>query len=159
MHKITTLLATLLLVTASATFSSASESPFYKAYSVEGDYEDVLLDVQDAIINRGFVIDYTGHIGDMLKRTGGDVGSTKRLYEHADFMTFCSARLSRATMEADIHNINLCPYIITVYEPFDEKGIVYVSYRKPAATISGTPHKAVLAVEKVLDEIAREATE
>lgn len=158
MPKFIPLIVSFILVLMATVSASAIETPLYKAYSIEGDFEDVLFDVQDAIINQGLVVDYTGNIGGMLRRTRDDVGSTVNLYANAKFLLFCSARLSRATMEADVHNINLCPYIISVYETADEVGTVYVSYRKPAATLSGTPHKAIVAVEKMLDAIAREAT-
>ena len=46
-------------------------------------------------MKRWLVIDYTGHIGDMLDRTAKDVGATKKIYAQAEAMQFCSATLSR----------------------------------------------------------------
>ncbi len=52
-------------------------------------------------ISRGFKIDYNGRIGDMLARTAKDVGAKKTVFKHAEFFTFCSARLSRKAIESD----------------------------------------------------------
>ena len=79
-------------------------------------FEDVAQQVEDAIINRGFAIDYHGFIGDMLKRTAADVGAKKKLYNDAEFFTFCSAVVSRDVMEADAADIAFCPYVVFVYE-------------------------------------------
>jgi hypothetical protein len=59
-----------------------------------------------------YTIDYHGFIGDMLKRTAGDVDAEKALYKDAEFFTFCSAVVSRKVMEADIGDIAYCPYVV-----------------------------------------------
>lgn len=92
-------------------------------------FADTAQAVNDAIVNRGFKIDYHGFIGDMLKRTAGDVGATKTLYKDAEFFTFCSAVVSRQVMEADIGDIAYCPYVVFVYERADTPGEVVVGYR------------------------------
>ncbi|SON57442.1 hypothetical protein HDIA_3901 [Hartmannibacter diazotrophicus] len=93
-------------------------------------FADVMTDLQDAIINRGYVIDYHSHIGEMLSRTAGDVGADKQVYKNAEFLQFCSAVLSRAAMEADIGNIAYCPYILFAYEPAAYPGKVTVGFRR-----------------------------
>ena len=60
-------------------------------------------------------------------------------------------------MEANIQNIGYCPYIVTVYEDIQNPGTVYVGYRKLNSSSYSDPSLA--AVEKMLDEIAREAVE
>lgn len=37
--------------------------------TVEATFESVLQDLQDAVVNRGLVIDYIGHVDTMLERT------------------------------------------------------------------------------------------
>lgn len=96
----------------------------------ESGYADVAQSVQDAIVNRGFKIDYHGFIGDMLKRTAGDVGATKELYKDAEFFTFCSAVVSRKVMEGDIGDIAYCPYVVFVYENAETPGKVTVGFRR-----------------------------
>ena len=109
------------------------------AYAADGDvekltsgeaYEDVVQAAQDAIINRGYVIDYHGRIGDMLERTASDVGAKKQLYKNAEFFTFCSAVLSREVMEADIGDIAYCPYVVFVYEAAEGADGVTVGFRR-----------------------------
>ena len=79
-----------------------------KIYQTEGDFNDVRQDLIDAIIGQGYVIDYNGRPGEMLKRTRKDVGG-KPLYRDAEYLVFCSAVLSRKTMESDIRNVGYCP--------------------------------------------------
>jgi hypothetical protein len=97
-----------------------------RSYAKIAPYEDVKFELTNAIINRGLVIDYTGQIGKMVERTGADVGSTKPLYVQAEFLTFCSAKLSRAMMEAELNNVGFCPYVMFIYE-----AATVVGYRRP----------------------------
>lgn len=126
-------------------------------HSARGTFGDVKERVLMAIENRGMVLNNTAHVGDMLERTGKDLGRTRRVYSHADVLEFCNAVLSRETMEADPHNIVFCPYTIAIYALPNEPGKVYLSYRKPPASGSGQSIKALAAVEKLLEAIVREA--
>ena len=127
-------------------------------YSKDAKFEDVRDDLKLAIEGRGLVIDYESFIHRMLERTGKDVGSTRKLYADAQAFVFCSAALSRKTMEADAANIALCPYSIVVYAKADEPQKVFVSYRRPWREGGNARSQAALKeVEKLLDGIAREA--
>lgn len=79
-------------------------------------FEDTTLALEDAIVGRGLVIDYTSHVGEMLERTRADMGSEVVLFTNANIYLFCSARTSRQAMEADWQNIAFCPYGINVLE-------------------------------------------
>ena len=92
-------------------------------------FAEVAQAVEDGIVNRGYTVDYHGFIGDMLKRTAGDVGATKELYKDAEFFTFCSAVVSRSVMEGDIGDIAYCPYVVFVYEDASNAGTVIVGHR------------------------------
>lgn len=129
----------------------------YTAYQVEGTFDDVRQDVLDAIVNRGFVLDFEARISDMLKRTGKDVGATKEIYEDATMLMFCSATYSREAMEADPMNIVFCPYVVNVFKTPDSGGKVTIAYRKPRAAGALASRKALLGIEEMLDGIAREA--
>ncbi|MCR4268610.1 DUF302 domain-containing protein [Nitratireductor sp. ZSWI3] len=120
-------------------------------YQTEEPFEDVALGVSDGIVNRGYVVDYHGLIGQMLERTAADVGASKALYRNAEFFQFCSAVLSRQVMEQDIGNIAYCPYIVFVYETEEQPGTVQVGFRHLPE--GGGRDK----VNELLDEIAREA--
>lgn len=124
-------------------------------FTVETDqaFADTAQAAQDAIVNKGFKIDYHGFIGEMLKRTAGDVGSTKALYKDAEFFTFCSAVVSRKVMEGDIGDLAYCPYVVFVYEKAETPGKVTVGFRKLP---EGGARDQVNAL---LEEIAKSAAE
>ncbi|MFN3546088.1 MAG: DUF302 domain-containing protein [Mesorhizobium sp.] len=103
---------------------------FVTTRDTEAPFADVVADLEDAVVNRGYVIDYHGHIGEMLKRTAGDVGAAKPLYREAEFLQFCSAVVSRKAMEVDIGNIAFCPYVLFAYEAEAEPGKVVVGFRR-----------------------------
>lgn len=124
---------------------------------VRGEFEDVKARVILSIEGRGLVVNYTARVSDMLQRTGKDIGRSVRVYARAEVLEFCSARLSRDTMEADPRNIVFCPYAIAIYTLPHEPESVYVAYRKPAARGSAQSMAALGAVGKLLDEIVREA--
>lgn len=93
-------------------------------------FADAAQAVNDAIINKGYKVDYHGFVGEMLKRTAEDVGATKELFKDAELFTFCSAVMSRAVMEADITDFAYCPYVVFVYEAASEPGTVIIGFRK-----------------------------
>lgn len=126
-------------------------------HSVKGQFEDIKNNVVFAIENRGLVINTVAHVGEMLERTGRDLGAAKQIYLHAEVLEFCSAKVSRGVMEVDPHSIVFCPYTVAVYELAQEPGKIYVSYRKPALARPGRAAKALGSVEQLLRDIVREA--
>jgi len=116
-------------------------------YTFDGTFDDATFAVESAIIDRGLVVDYVSHTGEMLNRTGPDVGSTVKIFDSADIFLFCSAVLSRKMMEINPLNIAHCPYSIFV---FDRDGKVTIGYRN-------MPEGEMQEVQALLDSIAREA--
>lgn len=129
-----------------------------RTYTKAAAYDDVRFDLNEAIVGKGLNIEQIGNIAQMLERTGADVGSTKPVYKHAEFFSFCSARLSRRMMEADPANIALCPYVVFIYEAVGKPGEIVVGYRRPAGGNAEASREALAAVDALLDGIAREAT-
>ena len=131
----------------------AQASPDSAAYTktLDAAFDDVTFAVEQAITNAGLVIDNTSHVGEMLSRTKADVGGAKDLYTEADAYTFCSADVSRKVMEADITNIQFCPYSIFVYETADQPGRVTVGHRL-------YPGDTMAPVNALLSGIVDEAT-
>jgi hypothetical protein len=127
-------------------------------YKAQTSFDDVKQGIADAIINRGYVIDYTAFIGDMLKRTAADVGATKSIYANAETVQFCSAVLSRKMMEADAANIVFCPYVIFYYEAAAEPGTIYAGYRPLGPGAMPESQSSLEAINTLLDDIVREAT-
>lgn len=141
MHKFATSFLALGLGTSVALAQDVTTYPF------DGSFEEAAFAVEAAIVGKGLVIDYRSHVGEMLNRTGADVGSDVKVFDNADIFLFCSAVLSRKVMEADATNIAHCPYGIFVT---DREGTVAVGYRH-------LPEGAMQEVQTLLDGIAREA--
>jgi uncharacterized protein (DUF302 family) len=118
-------------------------------YPYKGSFGDAAFAVENAILDRGLVIDFTSHVGDMLNRTREDVGSDVKLFEAADIFVFCSATVSREVMEANPMNIGHCPYGIFVAERGDEVMVGYRTY----------PEGEMQKVQALLDGIAQDALE
>jgi len=128
------------------------------SYSKRARFEDVRDDLKLAIEGKGLVIDYHSHVNRMLERTGKDVGSEKKLYAGAEAFVFCSAALSRQTMQADLANAALCPYSIMVYATARDPDIVHVAFQRPWRPDGSVASQVALkAVERLLDGLAREA--
>ncbi|WP_435140664.1 DUF302 domain-containing protein [Pseudopelagicola sp. nBUS_19] len=115
----------------------------------DGSFDDATFAVESAIVDRGLVIDYVSHVGEMLNRTGADVGSTTQIFKAADIFIFCSAVVSREVMEADPMNIVHCPYGIFVAE--NDAGVM-IGHRD-------YPDGAMQKVEDLLIGIVADATE
>ena len=157
MTMIIRLFATGLAATFSAMALAVDPYPVV-TYSKKAKFDDVRDDLKLAIEGRGLVVDYQSFVNRMLERTGKDIGSARKLYVDAQSFVFCSAALSRKTMEADPANMAMCPYSISVYATVSEPEKVYVSYRRTWRPDGSAASKAALkAVESLLDGIAREA--
>lgn len=130
----------------------ATENTYMKHHVINSTFEFARDDVEMAITDRGMVINNVSHIGNMLERTGKDLGG-KKLYEKAEALEFCSSVISRKMMEADPHNIVFCPYIIAIYTLPGEEDKVHISYRRPRIVGSDESQKSLKAVEKLLDDI------
>jgi hypothetical protein len=113
-----------------------------KAATFDAVKEDIVLAIQA----KGFVIDHTSFIGNMLERTAKDVGATKRVFLKAEALQFCSAVVSRRTMEQDPRNIAYCPYVISLYVTPEEPKTVRVVYQRRLPEI-----------DRLLEDILREA--
>ena len=135
------------IFTVSLGFASSGWAETPVTVPFDGSFDDATFAVESAIVDRGLVIDYVSHVGDMLNRTGTDVGSDKQLFEAADIFVFCSAVVSREVMETDPMNIAFCPYGIFVAE---RNGDVLVGYRS-------YPEGEMQKVESLLSEIVSEA--
>ena len=131
------------LIGVSMAFTGAAQAQDVITYDFEGSFEDATFALESAIVDRGLVIDYVSHVGDMLNRTGEDVGSEEVIFENADIFLFCSAAVSRRVMEEDPMNIVHCPYSIFVAE---RDGEVMMGHR-------AYPGGPMQEVEAMLDSI------
>lgn len=152
------LLSTLVLVSTCVNAESRRDD-YMKLYTVEGKFEDVRMDIEMAITDRGMVINNVSHIGNMLARTGKDLGAGKQIFQKAEALEFCSSTVSRTMMETDPHNIVFCPYIIAIYTLPAESNKVYVAFRRPLPVGSAESEQSLVAVEQLLEEIIADATQ
>lgn len=118
-------------------------------YPFNGSFDDATFNVESAILDKGLVIDHVSHTGEMLVRTGADLGATIEIYKAADIFLFCSAVLSRKMMEIDPLNIAHCPYSIFVFE--NTNGVV-IGFRN-------YPEGEMKEVQALLDGIVQLALE
>lgn len=123
----------------------------------KGNFNDVRDDVEMAITDRGLVVNNVSHVGEMLERTGKDLGDGKQIFIKAEALEFCSAVVSRKMMEADPDNIVFCPYVISVYVVPEKPNEVRVAYRKPQIVGSPASQKVLKTVDELLSGIVRDA--
>jgi uncharacterized protein (DUF302 family) len=147
----------ILIAGISAGATAFAAMPGVVVQSAKGGFDDIKERVVAAIENRGLVLNYTAHVGDMLARTGKDLGHPRQIYAKAEVLEFCSAAVSRATMEADPRDIVFCPYTIAVYTLPDDPARTFIVYRKPPAPGPGASMRALREVGRLLDDIVREA--
>ena len=129
-----------------------------RLYRANGSYDDVRFELNNAIIARGLNIQTTGNVAEMLDRTGPATGATRKVFKAAEYVTFCSAKLSQQMIEADPANLVFCPFVIVIYETADKPGETIVAYRPPVPTGSGASKAAIAEADKLLEGIARDAT-
>lgn len=137
--------------------ASPEKTPHRVTYMVKANFSEVREQVIGAIGNQGLKVNNISYIGKMLIRTGKDLGFKEQIYSRAQAFEFCSAIVSRETMAADPHNIIFCPYIIQVYELAKQPGTIYLSYRRPVPIGSKRSKASLVAVEKLLDDIVKDA--
>lgn len=149
-------LATLLLLIGVSQLTLA-EGSHMSVFTRPGNYEEAREAVEMAITGRGFVINNVSHVGDMLERTGKDLGGGKQVFIKAESLEFCSATVSRKMMEADPDNIVFCPYIISIYVVPAKLNEVRIAFRKTQMVGSPASQQALKAVNDLLTDIVTEA--
>lgn len=150
----------LLLICLAFSFQSAmAAGDHMSVFKTKGTFADVKEAVVQAITGRGFVINNISHIGNMLERTGKDLGAGKKVYLDAEALEFCSATVSRHMMESDADNIVFCPYIIAIYVVPSKPDEVRVAFRKTQMVGSKESQAALKAVNELLTEIITEAVQ
>ena len=123
-------------------------------YSVASEFDDVKDSLVDAIESEGMVISYVSHAEVMLARTASTLGG-RVVYSDAEVLLFCKANLAHRLVEANPHNLDLCPYAISVYVLAEEPARVYLGIRAPQANVA--EYKAVhVLLEAVITEALAE---
>ncbi|MCF6321534.1 MAG: hypothetical protein L3J32_07165 [Rhizobiaceae bacterium] len=128
------ILASLLALTiAFITPPAFSQEKYTK--TLEGEFEDVLFDLKDAIVNIGLGVDYTGDVAAMLERTQeaatGSTNKSELVYKQAQYLLFCSSKLTHKAAASDAGNLAICPFLVYAFETTKTPGMVTIGYRNP----------------------------
>ena len=124
---------------------------------VEGEYKEIREMLNMAFADQGLVIAHVSNVGEMLERTGKDLGATREPYVNAEVVEFCSASFSRKLMEADPRNLLFCPFSVAIYTVPEKPGIVHLSWLKIGQLQIEGSDEARAAVEGLLQSIAEGA--
>jgi len=130
----------------------------YYLSSSENSFEDVVADLEDAIVNQGLVIDFVGHSGDMLERTA-EALETESSLSAAQYFNFCSAKLTHAAIAASPENMAICPYVVFAYQLKSEPDTVQLGYRRPIGAAGEASEQALADIEDMLKRMVDEASE
>lgn len=150
--RIMTLLAMATLVWAANPASAAELTKSAYLTTVSASYASAFTALEEAVVNQGLVVDYTGEVGEMLSRTAVDVGADSP-YAHAGYLQFCSAKWTHAAVDADPRNIAICPYVVFAYELKKSPGKTVLGYRKPVGVDGQASQTAVRQIEKLLQTV------
>jgi uncharacterized protein (DUF302 family) len=137
----------LLFAGAALAFSAAAPADDYAVYESDSSFQDVLDGLKLAIQERGMYINNVMHMGEMLERTGKDLGMDEVIYTNAESVEFCSAVLSRKMTAEDPTRIVNCPFIIAVYTLPDQPDTTYVVHR----TVSAAETAGSAVMQEVAD--------
>src|SRR5690242_9685105 len=74
-----------------ASHTAVAQSNAVVEVQAHGSFDDIKQMLLLAIENRGLVVSHQSPVGEMLERTGKDIGAAKRIYERAELVEFCSA--------------------------------------------------------------------
>ena len=152
-----TIIVLVLILLFSGTPVAFAAGDLMAVFTKVGSFDDIREAVDMAITGRGLVVNNVSHIGEMLERTGKDLGDSKQIFVKAEALEFCSAVVSRKMMEADPNNIVFCPYVISIYVVPEKPNEVRVAYRKPQIVGSPASQKALKTVDELLSGIVKEA--
>jgi uncharacterized protein (DUF302 family) len=133
-HRVSIALLALVLLPAGALSDGA-----YVVYESESDFDTVMDGAKASIQERGMYINNIMHMGEMLERTGKDLGLDGKIYERAESIEFCSAVLSRKmTQEEPVRIVN-CPFIVSIYTLPGQEGKTFIAHRAiPEAEIEAS---------------------
>ncbi len=128
----------------------------YAVYESESGFETVMEGAKTAILERGMYINNIMHMGEMLERTGKDLGMDEQIYGRAESIEFCSAVLSRKMTAEDPSRIVNCPFILAIYTLPNDPDKTFIAHRTvPAEEMADS--KVMTEVAEMLKGIAEAA--
>jgi uncharacterized protein (DUF302 family) len=125
---------------------SVMGAPGYAVYTRDSAFSDVMDGLKMAIQERGMYINNVMNMGEMLERTGQDLGLGASPFGQAESIEFCSAVLSREMIQEDPARMVNCPFIISVYILPGDADTTYVAHREiPTDQVESSPIMAKVA--------------
>lgn len=147
----------ILMVLASAWLGASAQAQSVVEARVEGTFDEIKQLLVIAIEGQGLVVDHVAAVGEMLARTGQDLGVTTRIYQRGEVVQFCSANYSRRMLEADPRLLAFCPFGIGIYTLPGETDVVHLVYRRMQAEGADSAAAEALAkIDSVLGEIVKD---
>lgn len=123
----------------------------------QGTFEEIKQLLVNAIEGQGLVVAQVAEVGEMLARTGKDLGIATRIYERAEVLQFCSANYSRRMVEADPRLLAFCPFGVAIYTLPGQTDTVHLVYRRMQAEgVDPAAVEALAKIDSVLGEILKE---
>jgi len=123
----------------------------------QGTFEEIKQLLVIAIEGQGLAVAHVAEVGEMLARTGKDLGATTRIYERAEVLQFCSANYSRRMVEADPRLLAFCPFGVGIYTLPGETDTVHLVYRRMQAEgVDPAAVEALAKIDSVLGEILKD---
>lgn len=95
-----------------------------------GRYADAREALLDAIEAEGLVPAPPSRFGDMLARTGPALEQTTRVYQDAEVLHFCSARIAWTFARENPLNVAQCPLSMAIYTLPAEAATVHLAWRE-----------------------------
>jgi hypothetical protein len=142
-----------------------------KVYRVEGRFEDLKEALVFSIESHGLVLSYVAQASEMFARTAKATGNNSAVYQKAENLFFCKAKLSHELVREDPHSVVFCPFVIAIYtlnpsnipqtkgtiqndKTNKDKGSVFLAYpRLPKELETSKP------IEALLESIIKETIE
>ncbi|EIJ42596.1 hypothetical protein BegalDRAFT_1718 [Beggiatoa alba B18LD] len=126
-------------------------------YQVKADINEVKSAIEMAIVNQGLLISNTLHLSDMLNRTGQELGFTTPVYQFAEAVEFCSAKLAHQMAQLHPANLATCPLTISFYTTPDDNKMVSIAFRKvqligESATVTAVSQAVTQLLKTIIDE-------
>ena len=153
------LIVSTILFSFGSTAQTENDEDIISYITVTALFDEVRSDIESAILNQSFVIDFNAKVGEMLNRTAPDVGISNPVYTHAETWQFCSAKLSHEMVLTDPLNIAFCPYVIFAYETVSTPGEITVGYRRPIRNGSSAVSDALNVIDSKLQDILNEISD
>ncbi len=137
-----------------STIANVARFGYIKRYQFRQRFEQVRDALRLAITSRALTIGQTLDLRKLLALAGAEAGLAGTSYVQGEVVTLCAIPSLGRLLDANPHDIVLCPYSIAVYELAAEPGLVNIAFRRLRAPGAPPRLQASLSeAEALIDEI------